>query len=122
VSPAPGSQVRANSAVALVVSSGKVQVPDLRGKTQEEAIAALQKLGFAVGIEPRDSLEPVGKVIDQRPINSLAPRGSTVVIVVAQTPASPSPTPTPTDTPTPLPSEEPTPSPEPSPEPTPTPS
>ena len=118
VLPRPGSQVRARSKVDLVVSSGKVQVPDLRGKTQEEAIAALQKLGFAVGIEPRDSLEPPGKVIDQRPVNSLAPRGSTVVIVVAQTPASPSPTPSPVSPgPSPF-----LPSPEPSPQPSPEPS
>jgi len=122
VLPRPGSQVRARSTVDLVVSSGKVQVPDLRGKTQDEAIAALQKLGFAVGIEPRDSLEPVGKVIDQRPVNSLAPRGSTVVIVVARTPASPSPSPTPSTSPSPSPQPfpsppppEPTTSPQPSP-------
>jgi serine/threonine-protein kinase len=121
VLPRPGSQVRARSTVDLVVSSGKVQVPDLRGKTQDEAIAALQKLGFAVGIEPRDSLEPVGKVIDQRPVNSLAPRGSTVVIVVARKMASPSPSPTPSASPsaTPEPSPSPPPQPTPSPEPSP---
>src|SRR5689334_6525985 len=82
IRPLPGSQVRARSGVTIVVSSGKVQVPDLRGKTQQEAIDALQKLGFAVGIEPRDDLGCVpgnpasscGKVIDQRPVNQLAPR------------------------------------------------
>src|SRR3712207_5893688 len=84
IRPLPGAQVRARSTVDLVVSSGKVQVPDLRGKTQQEAIAALQKLEFAVGIEPRDDVgcragDPAStccKVIDQRPVNQLAPRGS----------------------------------------------
>ena len=114
VLPRPGAQVRARSTVDIVVSSGQVQVPDLRGKTKDEAIAALQKLGFAVGIEPRDSLEPVDKVIDQRPVNSLAPRGSTVVIVVAQEPR-PTPSPTPSPEPTGTVPPNPTPSPQPSP-------
>ena len=131
IRPLPGSQVRARSGVTIVVSSGKVQVPDLRGKTQQEAIAALQKLGFAVGIEPRDDLgcregdpnSTCGKVIDQRPVNQLAPRGSAVVIVIARVPASPSPTPSPTNgfSPPPTqPASPPPPSPSPSPSPSPT--
>ncbi len=108
VLPRPGAQVRARSTVDVVVSSGQVQVPDLRGMTKDEAIAALQKLGFAVGIEPRDSLEKVDTVVDQRPVNALAPRGSTVVIVVAQ---EPQPTPSPSPSPTPTPTPEPTPPP-----------
>ena len=121
IRPLPGTQVQARTGVTIVVSSGKVQVPDLRGKTQQEAIAALQKLGFAVGIEPRDSLEPPGKVIDQRPVNQLAPRGSTVVIVVAQTPASPSPSPSPLPGISPQPSPQPSPPPPSSPAPSPSP-
>ncbi len=112
VLPRPGSQVRAQSTVDLVVSSGKVQVPDLRGKTKDEAIAALQQLGFAVGLQPMDSTAPVDTVIDQRPVNQLAPRGSTVVIVIAQ---EPQPSPTPSPSPTPQPTGPPTPSPQPSP-------
>jgi beta-lactam-binding protein with PASTA domain/tRNA A-37 threonylcarbamoyl transferase component Bud32 len=128
--PAPGAQLAAGTKVTLVVSSGKVQVPELRGKTQEEAIQALQQLGFAVGIEPRDDVncrsgDPAstcGKVIDQRPVNSLAPRGSTVVIVVARVPASPTPSPAPSDggfSPPPSTDPSPPPSPDPSPQPTP---
>ncbi|MDT7572301.1 MAG: eukaryotic-like serine/threonine-protein kinase [Actinomycetota bacterium] len=128
--PPPGTQVAAGTKVTLVVASGQVQVPDLRNKTQDEAIQALQMLGFSVGIEPRDDPRCVpadpksacGKVIDQRPVNQLAPRGSTVVIVVARQPASPTPAPSPTDggfspLPTPEPSTEPSPSPNPSPSP-----
>jgi serine/threonine-protein kinase len=120
--PPPGTQVAAGTKVTLVVASGQVQVPDLRGKTQDEAIKALQMLGFSVGIEPRDdATHPVGMVIDQRPINQLAPRGSTVVIVVARVPASPTPAPSPTDgfSPQPTPDASPPPSPDPSPAPTP---
>jgi serine/threonine-protein kinase len=129
IRPLPGAQVRARSGVTIVVSSGKVLVPAGRNKTQQEAIAALQKLGFAVGIEPRDdagclpgnAASTCGKVIDQRPVNQLAPRGSTVVIVVAQAPASPSPTPSPPPG-SPPPSTEPSPFPPPSPQPSPSPS
>jgi serine/threonine-protein kinase len=89
-----------------------VQVPDLRGKTQEEAIKALQTLGFSVGLEPRDDpTHPPGTVIDQRPVNQLAPRGSTVVIVIARVPASPTPSPSPSGLFSPLPSTEPSPTP-----------
>jgi serine/threonine-protein kinase len=128
--PAPGAQVPAGTKVTLVVASGQVQVPDLRGKTQEEAIKALQTLGFSVGIEPRDDPRCVpgdaastcDKVIDQRPINQLAPRGSTVVIVIARVPASPTPSPSPTGGFSPLPSPEPSTEPSPSPTPSPSPS
>ncbi|MDX6198979.1 MAG: eukaryotic-like serine/threonine-protein kinase [Actinomycetota bacterium] len=128
--PAPGTQVPAGTKVTLVVASGRVQVPDVRNKTQAEAIKALQTLGFSVGIEPRDDpgclpgnpASSCGKVIDQRPVNQLAPRGSTVVIVVAREPASPTPAPSPTDggfspLPTTGPSTEPSPSPSPAPSP-----
>jgi beta-lactam-binding protein with PASTA domain len=127
--PPPGTQVAAGTKVTLVVASGRVQVPDLRGKTQEEAIKALQTLGFSVGIEPRDDPgcgpsipnSTCNKVIDQRPVNQLAPRGSTVVIVIAREPASPTPAPSPTDgfppPPSPEPSTEPSPSPSPQPSP-----
>jgi serine/threonine-protein kinase len=128
--PAPGTQVAAGTKVTLVVASGRVQVPDLRGKTQAEAIQALQTLGFSVGIEPRDDpgcipgnpASSCDKVIDQRPINQPAPRGSTVVIVIARVPASPTPEPSPSDggfspptSPAPSPEPSPAPSPEPSP-------
>jgi serine/threonine-protein kinase len=128
--PAPGTQIPAGTKVTLVVASGKVQVPDLRGKTQDEAVKALQMLGFSIGIEPRpdpscipgDPKSSCGKVLDQRPVNSLAPRGSTVVIAVAQPPASPTPSPSPTDTfPSPEPSTEPSAQPSPQPPPSPTP-
>src|SRR3954469_7963593 len=127
--PPPGTQVAAGTKVTLVVASGRVQVPDLRGKTQAEAIQALQTLGFSVGIEPRDdpncrpgdATSSCDKVIDQRPINQLAPRGSTVVIVIARVPASPTPAPSPSNAFSPPPSPEPSPEPSASPSPQPSP-
>ncbi|MDT7537198.1 MAG: eukaryotic-like serine/threonine-protein kinase [Actinomycetota bacterium] len=128
--PPPGTQVAAGTKVTLVVASGQVQVPDLRTKTQDEAIKALQTLGFSVGIEPRDDpgcgpgipKPTCGTVIDQRPVNQLAPRGSTVVIVIAREPASPTPAPSPSDGFSPPASPEPSTEPSPSPSPAPSPS
>ena len=128
ISPQPGAQVPAQSKVTLTVASGNIQVPDVRGKSVEEAAGELQRAGFSVGIEPRPDPGPPDRVLDQSPVNTLAPRGSTVVIVVSQVPPSPSPSPsaepTPTTEPSPSPSPEPTASvePEPSTEPQPSPS
>ena len=117
ISPAPGSQVRAGSDVVLTVASGQVQVPDVRNRTREQAVAELQKAGFSVGIELRDSTGPPDVVLDQMPVNALAGRGTAIVITVSQLPPPPPPPPSPEPSPVPSPS----PSPQPSPSPSPTP-
>jgi serine/threonine-protein kinase len=104
VIPRPRTQLPAHSTVTLIVASGKVQVPDVRGLAVDIALAKLGQAGFGVGI--RSVVSPVkqGTVLQQTPVNVLAPRGSDVVIDVAQTP-SPTPAPsasaTPSATPTP---------------------
>jgi beta-lactam-binding protein with PASTA domain/predicted Ser/Thr protein kinase len=113
ISPQPGSQVPAGSAVALTVASGRIEVPDVRGKSMQEAAEELQRAGFSVGIQPREDPGPPDRVLEQSPVNTLAERGATVVIVVSQEPApSPSPEPSPSE---PSPSPETSPSPQPSP-------
>ena len=121
ISPQPGAQVPASSEVTLTVASGNIQVPDVRRKTVQEAAELLQRAGFSVGITPQADPGPPDIVLDQSPVNTLAPRGSTVVIVVSQPPPSPSPSPSPEPSvePTSGPSPEPSASPEPSPSPTP---
>ena len=91
ITPEPGTQVPAGTEVALVVASGKVQVPDVRGRSAEEAAAELQKAGFSVGLQPRDDPGAPGRVLDQSPVGTLADRGSTVVVVVSRTPPPPPP-------------------------------
>jgi eukaryotic-like serine/threonine-protein kinase len=115
VNPPPGTQLRAGSGVVLTVASGQVEVPDVRGQTQQEAATALQAAGFSVAIEPRPDPGEPGRVLAQNPVNTRAARGSTVTIAVSQEPPPPEPSPEPTPEPTAEPS--PTPSPEPSPEP-----
>jgi serine/threonine-protein kinase len=116
ISPQPGVAGPAQSKVTLTVASGQVQVPDVRGKSAEEAAAQLQRAGFSVGIKPREDPGPPDRVLDQSPVNTLAPRGSTVVIEVSQTPAPPSPQPSPQPSPSASPAS-PAPEPEPSPSP-----
>ena len=95
VSPAPGTQVPAGSAVVVTVASGKVQVPDVRGTSLDQATSALQSAGFSVGIDPRPDAGKPGVVLSQSPVAVLAPRGSTVTIVVSQVPPARTPSPTP---------------------------
>jgi serine/threonine-protein kinase len=123
ISPQPGSQVAAQSPVTLTVASGNIQVPDVRNRSVQEASEELQRAGFSVGIQPRDDPGPPDRVLDQSPVNTLAGRGSTVIIVVSQVPPpSPSPRPSPPPSPQPQPSPEPSPQPSSSPQPSPSPS
>ena len=120
VSPAPGTQLSAGSAVTLTVASGLIEVPDVRGMTREEAVGALQRAGFSVGIEARESAGESDRVLEQDPVNQTAGRGTAVIVVVSvPLPPPPSPSPSPSPSPAPTPSRSPEPSPTPTPEPSP---
>ena len=90
--------------VTLTVSRGPKAVPDVVGKTENQARQLLEEAGFQVSVLPDNaSTEDKGKVTQQSPgpgtpLNS----GSTVTILVS-TYEPPPPTPTPTPTPTPSP-------------------
>jgi beta-lactam-binding protein with PASTA domain len=55
---------------------------------QQTAVDTLGAAGFAIGIRPAESTVSPGTVLDQSPVNVLAPRGSEVVIDVAYDPAT----------------------------------
>lgn len=98
--PAPGESVPVGSTVEIVVSTGKVAVPELRGLPRSEAEAALKNLGLPMEVKEVENseVEP-GKVTEQSdPANALVEQGKTISVVVAKAPA-PKPTPTPTPTP-----------------------
>lgn len=104
--PAPGQSVGVGTSVELIVSTGKVVVPELRGLTREEAEAALKQLGLVPAVtEVENSQVEPGKVTDQGdPADTAVAQGKTVAIVVAKAPPPPpAPTETPTPTPTPTP-------------------
>jgi beta-lactam-binding protein with PASTA domain/predicted Ser/Thr protein kinase len=96
VLPAPGTRLAARETVTLVVASGQVQVPDVRGMDQQTAVDTLGAAGFAIGVRPAPSTVSPGTVLNQSPVNTLAPRGSDVIIDVSYDPsASPGPSPSP---------------------------
>jgi len=102
-SPAAGQSVAVGSTVEIVVSTGKVAMPELRGRTRAEAEAALKELGLVPNVqEVENSQVEAGRVTDQSdPVNAAVEQGKTITIVVAKVPPPPAtPTPTPTPTPT----------------------
>jgi serine/threonine protein kinase/beta-lactam-binding protein with PASTA domain len=83
--PAEGAQIAAGSPVAVVVSSGLVEVPDVRNVSQAQALSDLAQAGFEVQVvEQESTIEPPGIVLAQspQPGTSLA-RGSVVTITVS---------------------------------------
>jgi serine/threonine-protein kinase len=100
--PASGAVVGVGSTVDLVVSTGKVAVPQLVGLSQADAEALLKANGLAIAVtEQENSQVTPGKVTSQGDaFNSLVEQGKTISVIVAKAPApSPSPTPTPTPSP-----------------------
>ena len=78
-----------------IVSTGRVGVPDVRGRGQEEAVRTLRGAGLSVGVRPvEDETAPAGQVIAQSPSGDTLDRGAVVTIEVAVTPP-PRPTPQP---------------------------
>ncbi|GAC1597606.1 MAG: Stk1 family PASTA domain-containing Ser/Thr kinase [Pseudarthrobacter sp.] len=108
--PAPGQMVGVGSTVEIVISTGKVSMPELRGRTGAEAEAGLRELGLVPNIQQAENSQvEAGRVTDQsEPVNAAVDQGKTINVVVAKAPPPP---PTPTPTPTPSPSPSPSPSP-----------
>jgi len=102
--PAPGQQVAVGSTVEIVVSTGKVAMPELRGMTQAEAEAALKAIGLTAVIREVENSQVVpGKVTGQSdPLNALVEQGKSITVTVAKAPA-PKPTPSPSASPSPSP-------------------
>jgi eukaryotic-like serine/threonine-protein kinase len=113
--PVAGSTIDEGGTVRVVVDAGEGQtsVPDLRNKTQAEALQAISDAGLRLGqIEQGFSdTVPIGSVITQsHQPGVLVTRGTEIDITLSQGPA-PTPTLAPTPTPTPAPTPTPTPAP-----------
>jgi eukaryotic-like serine/threonine-protein kinase len=84
--PASGQSVDKGSTVTLAVAREPrtVEVPDVTGETQSDAVQRLSQEGFEIRTQERavDSPEGDGVVIEQDPADGRAQRGSTVTIVV----------------------------------------
>ncbi|MER7899432.1 Stk1 family PASTA domain-containing Ser/Thr kinase [Streptomyces sp. NPDC096046] len=89
--PAAGTERRAGSAIALVVSKGApVDVPDVTGESEEDAWAELQEAGLSVKVSPRqvtsDEFDK-GQVAAQSPkADSRVAEGATVTLTVSKGP------------------------------------
>jgi eukaryotic-like serine/threonine-protein kinase len=90
VSPSEGQKVDKGSSVTLVVSSGKpqVQVPDVVGKSFDEASSTLQAAGFKVTRVDKESDKDPGTVLSQNPKSGgRIDSGSTIALTVAKAPS-----------------------------------
>ena len=109
--PSAGVGVKPGTRINLVVASGKVEVPNVKGLTLDEAALALQKVGLGYEkVTKEDANATPDTIIAQDPDSSqTVDIGSKITLTIAT-----SPTPTVTTTVSPTPTESPTGSPSPS--------
>ena len=87
--PSPGTKLKKAEVVNLVVSRGvqPVAVPNVVGKTSDEAQGILAKVPLTAKIEEKhDDAIPAGVVISQKPAKGKAPKNSAVTLVVSKGP------------------------------------
>ena len=86
--PAANTSVDVGTLVSITVSSGKIPVPNVVGKSQTDAKNILLNAGFEVEIvTAEDGTVAAGTVTSQSPDpKKMAVRGTTVTLVVAATP------------------------------------
>ncbi|HET9654013.1 MAG TPA: PASTA domain-containing protein, partial [Kineosporiaceae bacterium] len=87
--PPANSQVDNGAVVTLTISKGPqpVDLPDMSGRSQDDALAQLQGLGFKPGIKQEFSDKvPAGTVISQDPHPGPASHGKSVQLTVSKGP------------------------------------
>ncbi|WP_394940354.1 Stk1 family PASTA domain-containing Ser/Thr kinase [Psychromicrobium sp. YIM B11713] len=94
-SPAIGQKVEAGATVNLNISSGKVTMPSLIGKTKDEATKLLNEASPTLQVnfvEEENSQVKAGNVTNQAPeAKKDVDQGSTVTVTIAKAPAKSSP-------------------------------
>ncbi|MEW6457529.1 MAG: PASTA domain-containing protein [Bacillota bacterium] len=86
-----GSRVKQQRVIFLTVSRGPemIRVPDVRGRTRDEARSSLEAAGFVIGEEKEvtDELSPPGTVVRTEPgPNAAHPRGGEIRLVISKAP------------------------------------
>lgn len=87
--PAPGSRLKVNRSILVVVSGGQesVRVPFFAGKSLEQATATMRRIGLARGAlsQVHTPRYPAGKIIAQNPpADTVVERNSPVGFLVSQ--------------------------------------
>jgi serine/threonine-protein kinase len=88
--PVPGTSLRRDAAVDVVVSKGPkpVKIPDWTGRNGDKAVRALTGLGFDVQRDDQFSdTVPLGKVVSQSPSSGTGFKHDQVTLVVSKGPA-----------------------------------
>lgn len=84
--PGAGTQLDEGQTVTITISNGpaRASVPDVRGKTEKEAVAQLTGLGFKTTVKRAASSKQTGTVVSQAPAAGVtAEKGATVTLVVS---------------------------------------
>jgi len=85
----PGAKLKRDTEIDLVISKGRrpIDVPELVGESQSDAVAALEDVGLvaAIGEQYNDDV-PEGEVISQAPEEGTLFKGDEVQLVVSQGP------------------------------------
>ncbi len=87
--PTPGTELRRNAAVDVVVSKGPrpIKITDYTGKPAAGAEKALTQLGFRVDTtEVNSDTVPLGRIITQSPAAGTGRKGDTISLVVSKGP------------------------------------
>ncbi|MEW1953300.1 Stk1 family PASTA domain-containing Ser/Thr kinase [Terrabacter sp. NPDC080008] len=88
--PAPGTSVKRNTTVSVVVSKGRqpIEVPTVTGSSFDAASAAVTKAGLVVqrGADVNSDSVPAGQVVSQSPAKGTLFRGDPVTLVVSKGP------------------------------------
>ena len=88
--PAPGTAVKRGTVVEVVVSQGRqpIEVPDVRQRTIDEAIAKLTEAGLTPvrGEDVNHDTIPAGHVVSQQPESGTLFRGDQVTVVASKGP------------------------------------
>jgi len=111
--PPEGTLVTTGSTVSLTIAVGPETtiVPDLRLKTEQEALNLIAQAGLTIGVRTAafDTVVPEGSIVSQAPgASQSVARGTPVDYVVSKGPEQ-TPTPAPTPQPTPVPTQPPPP-------------
>src|SRR5699024_8680811 len=111
--PALGSTVSYGATVALKMSSGEVEVPDVRGMTENEARNTLESedLGLSLQVRAEETDDHAANRSYQPSVRrgDNASHGQSIAVVIAIPAPEPSPTETESEEPSPTESEEPSP-------------